>query len=227
MSSAIGWGALAVVGGASIAGGAISAKGAKSAAKIQAGATAEAGQIVRDNYQDTKQTLQPYTDSGIPSLNRRNVLLGLQGTQQDKTNAWNNVYDDPVLTQQNEFVRDDVNRGASATGQLRSGNRLAALSDRLQRIKYDFGQQYLNRLDTGVNTGYGAAAATGGVAANAANTQANLVAQGGAANAQGRLGVAQSYSSGLADIGGIAGYGLSGGQNQGFREQNFGITGGR
>lgn len=209
-----------------IGGSLISKKGSENAAKTQANATGEASQLVRDNYLDTKETLQPYTDSGIPALNRRNVLMGLSGTPEDRTNAWNNVYDDPVLNQQSNLVRDDVTRGASANRQLKSGNRLAALSDRLQRIKYDFGQQYLNRLDTGVNTGYGAAAATGGVAANAANTQANLVSQGGAASAQGQLGAAESYGSGLADIAGAVGY-YGANKNQGWREQNFGITGAR
>ena len=179
-------------------------KAAKDAAKLNVEGNMDAAGVVRQSFLDTKETLQPYTDSGIPALNRRNVLLGLSGTPEDKANAWGNVYDDPVLTQQNELVRDEVNRGASATGQLKSGNRLAALSDRLQRIKYDFGQQYLNRMDTGVNTGYGAAAATGGVAANAANTQAQYLSQSGDDRATGRLSSQAAYQSGLNDIYGQA-----------------------
>tara|TARA_R110000751_G_C13703893_1_gene473653 strand:- start:495 stop:1079 length:585 start_codon:yes stop_codon:yes gene_type:complete len=174
-------------------------KTAKDAANLNVQGNMDAAELVRDSFLDTKETLQPYTESGIPALNRRNVLLGLSGTPEDKANAWGNVYNDPVLTQQNELVRDDVNRGASATGQLKSGNRLAALSDRLQRIKYDFGQQYLNRMDTGVNTGYGAAAATGGVAANAANTQARLLSMSGDDQATGRLSSQAAYQSGIAD----------------------------
>jgi hypothetical protein len=209
MSSALTWGGLAVVAGASVAGGAIAAKGAKDAAKIQAGAAGEASDIVRQNYLDTKKTLQPYANSGIPALNRRNILMGLSGTPEQRQSEWGSVYNDPVLTQQNQLATDSVNRMGAASGMSNSGNRLAALSDRLQRMQYEFGQNYLNRLDTSVNTGYGAAAATGGVAANAANTQANLVNQAGAANAAGTLGAAQSWGSGLADIAGAATYGFS------------------
>jgi hypothetical protein len=197
------------IAGAAIGGALIGSKGAKDAAKTQAGAAGEASDIVRQNYLDTKETLQPYADSGIPALNRRNILMGLSGTPEQRQSEWGSVYNDPVLTQQNQLATDAVNRMGAAGGMTNSGNRLAALNDRLQRLQYEFGQNYLNRLDTSVNTGYGAAAATGGVAANAANTQANLVNQAGMANAQGQLGAAQSWGSGLADLAGVAAYRFS------------------
>lgn len=194
--------ALALAGG-SIAGSLISADAAGDASDAQVQASRDASNLVRQNYLDTKETLDPYAQSGIPALSRRNILLGLSGTPQQRQSEWDSVYDDPVLTQQNQLVTDAVNRSASAGGMRNSGNRLAALNDRLQRLQYEFGQNYLNRLDTSVNTGYGAAAATGGVAANAATTQASLIRSGGDAAAQGKLGQASAFQSGLSDLGAI------------------------
>ena len=180
-----------------------SSKAAKDAGKAQAQATGDANQIIRENFLDTKATLNPYVQSGAPALDRRSVLLGLKGTPEQRQAEWGKVYADPVLTDLNKEVIGATNRSAAASG-VTGGNRLAALTDRLQRLKYGFGQDYMNRLDTAVNTGYGAAAATGGVAANAANTQASNVIAGGTARANSIVNSNNAFQSGLADIYGTA-----------------------
>lgn len=204
MSSAIGWGALAVVSATTVGGAVIAAKGQKDAARTSAQGATDAANISREGGREAREVLDPYTQSGIPALNRRNILMGLEGTPEERADAWGNVYNDPVLTEQSQRVTDAVDRGASAGGMKRSGNRLAALSDRLQNLKFDFGQRYLDRLDTSVNTGYGAAGATAGVAVNTANTAGSYTSDAARSTAGGQLGAAQSYGSGLADIGGLA-----------------------
>lgn len=191
--------------GAALVGGVLASKGAKDAAATSAQGSRDAGEIALQGGREAREVLDPYTQSGIPALNRRNILMGLEGTPEERTSAWDQVYSDPVLTQQSQRVEDSVNRSASAGGMKRSGNRLAALSDRLQNLKFDFGQNYLDRLDTSVNTGFGAAGAGAGVAVNTANTAAGFRQRAADATAGGIAGSAQSYGSGLADIAGVYG----------------------
>lgn len=84
----MGLAAVAAVGAVgSIAGGVISSSGAKSAANASAAAADRSAAVQQDIFNQNKQTLAPYVQTGIPATNQINALLGLAPTT--STVDWN------------------------------------------------------------------------------------------------------------------------------------------
>jgi hypothetical protein len=215
------------IAGAALVGGVISAKGSKDAAATQAEAATRAGQLqsdtgkyssdlIQQRFLDTKAGLDPYAQAGLPAIDRQQALLGLRGAEEQQA-AQQAAYSGPGFEYQRDRIIGDVNRGASANRQIKSGNRLAALTDRLQGLYASQEGTYFNQLGSQTGVGLGAASALGGVGGNAAAGQANAlqqgaigqansINQGAAATAGGQLGAAQSYGGAFADIGGAFAY---------------------
>lgn len=197
------------IAGAALAGGiggaVIGSGGARSAAKTQAAASDRASEIYRQNFQDTQKTLQPYINVGPSAIDRQQAILGLKGAtaQQQARDA---AFSGPGFDYMRDRVIGDVNRTASSTGMLRSGNRLAALTERLQGLYAAQEQNYFNQLGAMTGVGLSGASALAGVGQSAAAGQANATMQGGAASAQGILGASQAYSSAFGDLAGGIGY---------------------
>lgn len=197
-----------VAGGAlvgAIGGAVISGNASKKAAQTSADASAEAAKVIRDNYLDTKAALKPYGDAGMPALNRQQALLGLQGVDKQKA-AFDQFRTSPAFEFNRSNALRDVNQQASSTGQLRSGNRLAALTDRLSGLYSQEYNNYFNQLGSNVGVGLGATTALAGVGQNAASGQAQIIQNNAANQSAATLGRAQSFASGVADIGAAFGY---------------------
>lgn len=180
-----------------------SGKSSEKAADKQVDAANAGAQVIRDNYLDTKAALKPYGDAGIPALNRQQALLGLQGVDKQKA-AFDQFRTSPAFEFNRSNALRDVNQQASSTGQLRSGNRLAALTDRLSGLYSQEYNNYFNQLGSNVGVGLGATTALAGVGQNAAAGQAQQYNMAGNAAAQGTLGRAAAFQSGIADMYGIA-----------------------
>jgi hypothetical protein len=196
--------------GAALVGTVVSSRASSSAADKQSEATRaaseESTQLLREQFGETKETLDPYIQAGVPAIDRQQALLGLQG-QEAQTTAFDEFQTSPAFDWQRDQIIGNVNRGAAAGGMKQSGNRLAALTDRLQGLYSQEYNNYLNQLGAQSGIGLSAASALGGVGQSSAVGQANIINQAGqnigAAQAQGTLGVASSIGSGLSDIAGV------------------------
>lgn len=177
----------------------------------------EANQIIRDQFDRTEAQLQPYIDAGVPAINRQQALLGLRGVDAQR-NAFDAYSTSPGFEWRRDQIMKDVNRTASATGQLHSGRRHAALVDRLQGLYDSEYNNYFNQLGTQTGVGLSGASALAGVGQNAAAGQAvNLARSGqaaigaGQALADARLGRAEAFQSGIGDLSGaLLTYGMGG-----------------
>lgn len=192
---------------AGLAIGAFSAKessdAAKEAGRIQSEAIDRASDIIEDQFNRTETRLEPYMDAGLPALDRQSAILGLEGPEA-QTEAYDAAFAGPGFKYVRDRVIDDVNRNASATGMLRSGNRLAALTDRLAGLYATYEGDYFNRLGAITGVGLGATSSMAGVGGNAAAGQANLDVAGGDALANARLNRSSALQSGVADLYGTA-----------------------
>lgn len=198
------------IAGAALAGSVISSRAAKKGAEQQAAATTEAADrsadVLEQNFLRTEERLDPYIQAGLPAIDRQQALLGLQGQDVQKE-AFDQFQTSPAFEWQRDQILGNVNRGAAAGGMKQSGNRLAALTDRLQGLYSQEYNNYMNQLGAQTGVGFGAASALGGVGQSTAAGQANIINQAGRdigqAQLQGRLGVASSIGSGLSDIAGV------------------------
>jgi len=204
MSSAIGWGALAVVGGSAVAGSAIAAKGSKDAARIQSAASERASEQIDQRYRENKEALSPYSSGGIESFKRQQALSGAMGSEAQE-GAYQDYRESPGVAFAREQGLRGINQQASATGNLGGGNRLKRLTDYSQGLALQDFNNYFNRLGSVTGVGLGATQALAGVGSQAATGQATMTQNAGIARAQGKLGASQAYSSGLSDLyGGVA-----------------------
>jgi hypothetical protein len=198
------WVAGAVVVGAGI-NAAAGSKSASKAANAQTQAAETSAEVIRQNFEDTQKTLQPYVDAGIPAIDRQQALLGLKGPEAQQA-AREQLYSGPGFQYQKDQVIGDVNRSASSLGMLRSGNRLAALTERLQGLYATQEGNYLNQLGAQTGVGLSGASALAGVGQNAAAGQAQAIQYGGNAAAQGIMNRSQAIQGGISDLAGGIGY---------------------
>ncbi len=176
---------------------------AKDAGQLQFQSTQEATDAVNRQFLIGKEGLDPFTEAGPPAVNRQLDILGLNGPEAQAA-AQEAAYSGPGFEFRRDRIIGDINRGASAKGQLKSGNRLAALTDRLQGLYASQGNQYFSQLSDVSRTGLAGASATAGVSQNAGTAiSANTVA-GGTNLADAKLGSSEAYQSGVANIYGAA-----------------------
>ncbi|MGH0053778.1 MAG: hypothetical protein ACQ5SW_10355 [Sphaerochaetaceae bacterium] len=190
--------ATALIGG-SLLGAAGSAYAAKKSSDAISDASDASTALQTAMYEDTKGTLMPYIEAGQPAIDRQQALLGLQGTEAQQQ-AFSDFSTSPAFDWQREQVIGDVNRSASTGGMLQSGNRLAALTDRLQGLYSQEYSNYFNQLGSQSGLGLSAASALGGVSTSSAQGQAATMQNAAQAQAAGYQGIASSLGSGLSDI---------------------------
>lgn len=112
----------------------------------------------------------------------------------------------PMFRYMMEKGTDSIQGSAAARGGLFSGATLQALEDnRRELVSADTGQ-YFARLAGLTDMGLGAAGNQASAGQNFANNAGNSMMAAGQARAQGALGAAQSWQTGISDVAGAYGY---------------------
>lgn len=169
---------------AGIGGSVIASNGAKSAANKAAAAQTAADQAAiaeqQRQYNQTRSDLMPWQQAGTSALGQQGDLLGLNGAgaQQSAITAQQNspLYESLFRNGQNTLLQN-----ASATGGLRGGNTQGALANFGKDTLAQVIEAQLTRLGGVSEQGQNAAAQTGQLGANSANTISQLLNNQGAA----------------------------------------------
>lgn len=202
-----------IVGGIGVIGSVIGAgkqaDAATEAARIQATAAEKGQELVAQQFGATKETLDPFIQGAGGAFERQQAFAGGLGAEA-QAQAFSEFQESPNVA----FLREQGLRGidqqASARGGLGGGERLKALTQFSQGLALqDFNNQF-NRLGAVTGTGLGAAQSLAGAGANQAAQQANLLSQGGRAQAQGVTGRSQAFQSGLRGVGQALGTAIGG-----------------
>jgi hypothetical protein len=205
--------AAAVAVGASVYSANRQAKAAKEASKIQA-QSADAGVAEQQRQFDAiQELLAPFVEAGQPALAGQMDLVGLNGTQAQKT-AIAGIENSPqfgALVKQGENA---ILQNASATGGLRGGDVQGALAQfRPEMLASLINEQYA-KLGGLTTLGQNSAVMQGNFGQQAANNVTDLLQQRGSALAGGALargkeqaGYASAISSGVGMYGGLGGFG--------------------
>ena len=172
---------------------------AKDAGQLQYQSTVDANRAIEAKFRIGKEGLDPYSEAGVPAINRESAILGLQGDEA-QTNAMNAAFAGPGFEYTRNRIIGDINRGASATGQIKSGNRLAALTDRLAGVYGNRQDNYINQVGNLGRVGLSGASAIAGVSQNAGAGISNNTVTGGTAQGNATLGKTDAYNSGLNEL---------------------------
>jgi len=180
----------------SIGGAVLKGKSASKAGRLQYDAAMAGVDETRAARDEMRSLLQPYTEAGGPALQAQMAALGLAGpeaqqayvTQQEQSPFFQS------LAQQGESA---ILQNASATGGLRGGNVQGALAQFRPQLLNQFLEQQYGRLGGMTALGQQSAAGVGTSGMQSAGSIANLLAQGGAAQAGAKLGSANAWQQSL------------------------------
>lgn len=185
------WGAALVV-----AGTVYSANKSAQAAKAGRNAAASAAAQSQENYNQTKQDLQPYIGAGA------NALTGLEALN-------NGNYSGFINSPDYQFALDQglqgVDRSGAARGSLYSGGHTADVLKFAGGLASQNLGNYRSSLMSMAQMGQGAASNLGSVGQGNAASIGGYTMAGANATAQGAANQANIYGSGLAQLGQIAG----------------------
>jgi hypothetical protein len=192
-----GWIAAATVGSALIG-----ASASKSAGKAQAAAADRAAELQNEQFQQTRQDAMPWLKAGEGALNKLVGAVDYQKFGMDQ------FQQDPGYAFRLSEGQKALDRQAAARGGLISGGALKAA----QRYGQEMGSQeytnafnryqternaMLNPLQSLAGVGQTTAAQLGQAGQNYASNVGNLMTGGAAAEAAGRVGVANAVTGGL------------------------------
>jgi hypothetical protein len=219
------WVASAVVGG-TVVGGLINARTSQSAAKIQAGAaqqasnqqleaariasegnlqaSREANQLLREQYQQTRQDYQPYMQAGTTSLSALTGAMGLGGGgpyqgQLQKTFGTSDLYSDPSYKFRLEQGLQALKASGAATGSLQTGQGLKDITNYAQGAASQEYQSAYDRFMNNQNTLYNRLSGIAGLGQNALGTvsgQGQAAAGAAGSNITGAAGAQGGYMTG-------------------------------
>ncbi len=206
------WGMTAVA-GATLVTGYMGAQAAKSAARTQADAAGAASALEYEKYQQSREDLAPYRESGYTALKDiekiKPFLTAQFGPEQF------GQYLDPSMAFRQRLGTQATERLANVGGGTISGNTLRALTDYGQNLaSTEYGNAF-NRFQTErgniYNTlaniaGMGQGAVNTGVSANQnfASQMTGLTTGSAAAQAAGTVGAANAYGGALGNISNMA-----------------------
>lgn len=185
-----------VVGGTSLVSSAVGSKAAKGAGQLQYDASMAGVEETRAAREEMRALLEPYVAAGGPALQAQMGALGLAGpeaqqayvAQQEQSPAFQ------ALARQQE---EAILQNASATGGLRGGNVQGALAQFRPALLNQFLEQQYGRLGGMTALGQQSAAGVGTSGMQSAGSIADLLAQGGAAQAGAKLGAANAWQQSL------------------------------
>jgi len=187
--------ATAIVGSA-IIGGIASSSAANKASKAQSRAAQQAADVQRQQYEQSREDLAPFRDTGVTALGRYGDLLGMRGPEAYQA-ALQGYTQSPFLTRMVNDTVGAVDASRAARGGLFSGATAQEIGDRTGQLYLGDYNNYLSRLGGLVDTGQNAAAQTGNLGANAAAGQANAYQAAGNARAQGYINMGNSVTNAL------------------------------
>lgn len=206
------WGMTAVA-GATLVSGYMGAQAAKSAARTQADAASAAAAIEMAMYEQSREDLAPYRESGYTALKDiekiKPFLTAQFGPEQF------GQYLDPSMAFRQRLGTQATERLANVGGGAISGNTLRALTDYGQNLaSTEYGNAF-NRFQTERGNIYNTLANIAGMGQNAVNTGVNatqnlasqmtgLTTGSAAAEAAGTVGAANAYGGALGNIGNMA-----------------------
>lgn len=167
------WGMVAAA-AASVIGGAMSNNANKKAAGAQAQAAQQGIDKIQGFYDESKGYMQPYMNTGIIANNGLAQLLG---------GDYSGFYNSPDYKAAMQSGMDMRDNSAAARGMLFSGAHQKDLSDYGQQTAAQYLGNYRNFLGGTAGMGLQASTALGGFGADAGNSIANLMGQGGSARA--------------------------------------------
>lgn len=185
-----------VVGGTSLASSAVGSRAARGAGQLQYDASMAGVEETRAAREEMRGLLEPYVSAGGPALQAQMAALGLAGpeaqqayvAQQEQSPAFQ------ALARQQE---EALLQNASATGGLRGGNVQGALAQFRPALLNQFLEQQYGRLGGMTSLGQQSAAGVGTSGMQSAGSIADLLAQGGAAQAGAKLGAANAWQQSL------------------------------
>jgi hypothetical protein len=211
---AIGTGtAIAIGAGAGLLGAKMTSDAAKSAARTQADAAGAAAANERAMYEQSREDLAPYRESGytaIKDIERMKPFLTAQfGPDQFAQ------YLDPSMAFRQRLGTQATERMANVGGGALSGNTLRALTDYGQGLASTEYANAFGRFQTDRTNIYNTLANIAGMGQGAVNTGVNatqnlasqltgLTTGAGAAQAAGTVGSANAYSGALGNVGNMA-----------------------
>jgi len=184
-----------------------SASAARQAAEIQAEASVRAAELqlegttlgIEENarmFDLTQELLSPYTEAGALGVDEQLGIAGLgpEGSQQA---AIDRILGGSEYQEQVRLGEEGILANASATGGLRGGNVQRSLAQFRPSILNNLLSQQFSRAGEISTRGANAAARTGQLGTQSAQSNANLYQAGGTALAQGALGAGNAQASGL------------------------------
>lgn len=192
--------------GATAISGAASSKAAGKGADVQSQAALRAEQGITQRFEQTREDLAPWRETGAQALGQYAGLLGVGGEAPDTAAMQTALEQYPGYQFALSQGAEAVSKFAGSKGLLQSGETLQALTEYGQGIGASNFENYMNRLQGLSQTGQQAAVQTGtfGAGAAAGAGQAGIVA--GQARATGYLGKAQALGGALSGLAGIGGF---------------------
>lgn len=193
----------ALTAGGAVASGVIGSNAAKSAAQTQSDAATHAADLTHQQFLETENNLKPFITTGASALPALSKLAGGSGSA-DILNTLKTLpgyqfqLDQGLKAAQNGYAAEGLgSSGAAVKGATDYAEGLAGTSyDKLFRNIYDT-----------ANLGSSAASSLGGIGANSAVAQSNLLTSGAAATAAGQVGSANAITGAIQ--GGASGLGNS------------------
>lgn len=162
------------------------AKAAKKAAALQA-----------QQYQETKQSLQPYMTAGNNAINTYGTMVGLNGIDAQKE-YFNNFQNDPGFKASEDYATRGINNLNAINGrQPMGGNVIAGLGDYLQKNMLNAYQSRASQIGGLVDTGRSAATSLGGIGQQSAATQGQLLSNAGYYQGAGIANAGNAINQGL------------------------------
>ncbi len=218
---------------ASLAGGVASGVGSYYGAKAQADAANKATKLQKQQFNYQKGLAEPVYNDGRAASGLLNTVYGVgydgnqSGLAQDRGQFTQNFESSPIYQQYYQNAIENANQGiernASATGRLNSGQTLMALSDRAGNLAGNTLGQYMGGIQGIAQQGNNAMNSLTGSSQNYGNAAAQGAYNVGNANAAGYMGMGNTVNNTLQDI--MQGRGQQAGGQQstsGYAAPNFG-----
>jgi hypothetical protein len=170
----------------------------------------QAQDFLRQQWQDQLSMQMPYIQQGQQAFGLYQALTGAQGPQAQQA-AMANFQMNPSAMYGLEQALKSVNRGAAASGQLFSGNRLRDVaSTRTQAYQNELAN-YIERLRAQAALGQQSAANVGGLGQAYTQNMVGSIQGIGSNQANAYLGGAQAINQFVGGIANLAGSAISGG----------------
>lgn len=186
---------------ASILGGIASGIGNYFGAKEQANAAKRATREQRRQFDYQKGIAEPLYQRGTGANALLDAAYGMGDPEQFNEAFYNSPYYQIQYQGAQDAAERALDRQASASGQLNSGNRLMELTDRNRRL---LSQNALNPFMAGLtgisNQGAGVMNSLAGMSQNYGNAAARLTQDQGAATGAGYMGIGNTINNTLYDL---------------------------